>query len=219
MSERATNLVDSAAVTCLRAELYTTSDQSDRAVEVCLDYLRRIGVDWSPHPTKDEVRREYSADLATARRTGDRELVDLPLMTDSDCRATLDVLIGVCDASLVQPTKIYTTLSAADMANLSLEHGNSDGSCHAYAPAWHDRRGSNFGDYQAGFRFGKLAVDLVEKTRTATVLKPASTTPLAITIIPWTRHLHDGRDLVRRAFDAAKEIGDLTYAAYQLLVT
>jgi PAS domain S-box-containing protein len=33
-------------------------------------------------------------------------------------------------------------------------------------------------------------------------------------VIPWTRHVRSGRDLVRRAFDAANSIGDLTFAAY-----
>ena len=33
-------------------------------------------------------------------------------------------------------------------------------------------------------------------------------------VLPWTRHVRAGRDLVRRAFEAANKIGDLTYAAY-----
>jgi PAS domain S-box-containing protein len=33
-------------------------------------------------------------------------------------------------------------------------------------------------------------------------------------VIPWTRHIQTGRELVRRAFDAANKIGDLTFAAY-----
>src|SRR6202166_3150250 len=33
-------------------------------------------------------------------------------------------------------------------------------------------------------------------------------------VIPWTRHIQIGRVLVRRAFDAANKIGDLTFAAY-----
>ena len=32
--------------------------------------------------------------------------------------------------------------------------------------------------------------------------------------MPWARHVQTGRDLVRRAFDAAYRIGDLTFAAY-----
>lgn len=59
LSSRAMNVVDSAAVACLRLTLYTTLDRSDRSVEVCLEYQRRRGVIWSAHPTDDEVRREY----------------------------------------------------------------------------------------------------------------------------------------------------------------
>ena len=33
-------------------------------------------------------------------------------------------------------------------------------------------------------------------------------------VLPWTRHVRAGRDLVRRAFEAANKIGDLTCAAY-----
>ncbi len=33
-------------------------------------------------------------------------------------------------------------------------------------------------------------------------------------IIPWTRHVKSGRDLLRRSFEAANRTGDLTYAAY-----
>ena len=41
LSRRAGNLVDIAAVACLRLTLYTTLDRSDRGVEVCLEYLQR----------------------------------------------------------------------------------------------------------------------------------------------------------------------------------
>ena len=68
LSRRTSNLVDTAAVACLRMTLYTTLDRSDRAVEVGLEYLRRVGVDFSPHPTDDDVRQEYEPALATPWR-------------------------------------------------------------------------------------------------------------------------------------------------------
>src|SRR5262249_38273901 len=43
LSSRAVTLVDRANVTCLHSDVYTTLDRSDRAVEVCLDYLRHLG--------------------------------------------------------------------------------------------------------------------------------------------------------------------------------
>ena len=33
-------------------------------------------------------------------------------------------------------------------------------------------------------------------------------------MVPWERHVREGRDLIRRSFDIAHESGDLTYAAY-----
>ena len=211
LSERATNLVDSAAVTCLRAELYMTLDQRNRAVEVCLEYLRRIGVDWSPHPTKDQVEREYTKIWRQLGARAIEQLVDLPLMTDSDCRATLDVLSVFATPAWYTDENLHD-LVGAHMANLSLEHGNSDGSCHAYALLG-TILGSNLGQYQAGFRFGKLAVDLIEK-RGLHRFKARVYNAFGHHITPWARHLHDGRIWNRRAFNAAKESGDLTYAAF-----
>src|SRR5947207_1759436 len=58
LSARAATTVERASVTCLRADLYTTLDQGSRAIAVGLDYLRHLGIDWSPHPTEEEARRE-----------------------------------------------------------------------------------------------------------------------------------------------------------------
>src|SRR4029077_3871453 len=92
LSSRAGRLVDSAAVTRLREDLFMTVGRSDRAVEACLDYLRHVGVQWSAHPAKEEVQREYER---LWRQIGSRsieDLVHLPLMTDPEGRATIDVL-------------------------------------------------------------------------------------------------------------------------------
>jgi predicted ATPase len=59
LSERATTTIERAFVACLRIDVYLTLDQSSRAVAVCLDYLRHVGIEWSLHPPEEEVRREY----------------------------------------------------------------------------------------------------------------------------------------------------------------
>ena len=71
LSIRAANLVDKAAVACLRAALYTTRSLPAR----CRDlrrYLREAGVACSPRPTDEEVRGEYERFLGVARRSTDR---------------------------------------------------------------------------------------------------------------------------------------------------
>ncbi|WP_438044556.1 sensor histidine kinase [Sorangium sp. So ce128] len=213
LSRRAENLVDVAAVTCARVDLYTTLDRSDLAIEICLEYLRRIGVDWSPHPTDEEVRQEYERMWRTLGRRPIEALFDLPPMTDPDCRATIDVLTSG-EASTLFTDENLDCLLVARVANLSLEHGNSDGSCLAYVRVG-TILGARFGDYRAGFRFGKVGLDLVEK-RAMRRFKARVDLAFWHTINPWTRHVRTSLEPLRRAFHAAQETGDLTYASYTL---
>jgi PAS domain S-box-containing protein len=211
LSQRAGNLTDIAAVARLRLTLFTTLDRSDRAVEVCLEYLERGGVHWSSHPTQTEVRQEYERIWQQLGNRSIEELVDLPLMTDSASYETLEVLTEVVTPALFTDENLLS-LVICRMANLSLEHGNSDGSCFAYV--WLGMiLGPHFGDYRAAFRFGRLGHDLVEK-RGLRRYQARAYMSFGNLVIPWTRHIQHGRDLVRRAFDIARKIGDLTFAAY-----
>jgi PAS domain S-box-containing protein len=73
--------------------------------------------------------------------------------------------------------------------------------------------GSRFGNYKDGFRFGRLGYELVEK-RGLTRYQARTYMSFGNIVMPWAKHALEGRDLVRRAFDAAYRIGDLTFAAY-----
>jgi PAS domain S-box-containing protein len=211
LSQRAGNFLDIAAVARLRLTLYTTLDKSDRGVEVCLEFQRNLGVHWSPHPTQAEVRQEYERIWSQIGSRSIEELVDLPLMTDPDFRAALDVLTEVVTPALFTDENLLS-LVICRMANLSLERGNSDGSCFAYV--WLGMiLGPHFGDYRAGYRFGRLGCDLVEK-RGLHRYQARAYMSFGNLVMPWTKHVQTGRDLVRRAFDAANRIGDLTFAAY-----
>src|ERR1700733_15133993 len=203
--------LDSAAVACLRLELYTTLDRSDRGVELCLEYLQRLGVHWSPHPTADEVRSEYGE---IWRRIGNRPietLVDLPLGSDPEWRATLNVLAQVVTPALFTDDNLLC-LVLCRMANISIEHGNSGASCFAYV--WLGMiAGPHFDDYPTAFRFGQLGFELVERGGLDR-FKARVYMSFGNLVNSWTKHVRTGRALVRRAFNTANEIGDLTFAAY-----
>ena len=211
LSSRAATTVERATVACLRADLYMTLDQSNRAVAVGLDYLRNLGIDWSPHPTEEEARREYERIWSQIGGRTIEELVDLPLMSDPASLATLDVLTKLGPAAFFTDFNLFA-LVVCRAINLSLERGYSDGSCPHFE--WLGAvAGACFGDYQAGFRFGQLGYDLVEK-RGLKRFQARTYNNFAVQVLPWTRHVKAIRDLLRRAFEAANEIGDLTFAAF-----
>jgi PAS domain S-box-containing protein len=211
LSTRARTIVDSAAVTRVRINLYTNLDHSDSAVEVGLEYLRRFNGQWSPHPTEQDVRQEYDRLWQRLGPGSIEGLLDLPLMNDPDRCATMDVLTVLTSPALFTDLNLFR-LVVGRMAALSLEHGNSDGSCLAYV--WLGGiLGTYFGDYQAGFHFGRLGLDLVEK-RGLDRLSARVYLVFAVHVAHWTQHLPTCRVFLRRAFEAAQNTGDLTYAAY-----
>jgi GAF domain-containing protein len=132
-------------------------------------------------------------------------------MTDLACRATLDVLTAVEEPAHFADQNLRC-LVVARIVNLSLEHGNSDGSCVAYVQlGWFV--GPRFGDYQAAFHFGKLGLDLMEK-RGLERFRARVSQCFGYFVNPWSRHLGTSLELLRRSFTTAQEAGDLKYAVY-----
>src|SRR5271166_3899074 len=211
LSNRATTTIELAIVACLHIDVCMTLYQSSRAVAACLDYLRHTGIEWSPHPNEEEVRREYERIESLLGGRTIEELIDLPLMQDPVPLATLEVL------SKVTPTAFHTdtnlaVLTICKAVSLSIEHGNCDASCYAYV-IFGRIAGPSFGDYKAGFRFGQLGFELVEQ-RGLTRFEARTYHCFANFVLPWMKHVRACGDLMRRAFEVANRIGDLTYAAY-----
>jgi len=132
-------------------------------------------------------------------------------MTNPEVLDTLDLLSEVIVPAHSSDDNL-PALVICRMVNLSLEYGNSDGSCLAYlglamiagpysattATPYLDSAGS-------AMTWSKSAGLKRFRARTYAVFGNV--------ILPWTRHVRTGRDLIRRAFDAANEIADLTFAA------
>ncbi|MGF6641302.1 trifunctional serine/threonine-protein kinase/ATP-binding protein/sensor histidine kinase [Paraburkholderia sp. MM6662-R1] len=211
LSPRATTTVEQASVACLHIDVCTALDQAGRAVAVCLNYLRQVGIAWSPHPKDEEVRREYEHIWSLLGDRTVEDLIDLPPMRDAASFATVEVLSKVLPPALFTDANL-AALTTCKAVSLSIERGNCDASCLTYV--WLARiAGPRFGDYQAGFRFGQLGYELVGR-RGLKRFEAGTYHRFAVFVAPWMKHVRACRDLLRRAFEAANRIGDLTCAAY-----
>ena len=212
LSTRAASTIERASLACLQVDLYTTLDRSSRAIAVGLDYLRHLGIDWSPHPTEEEARREYERVWSQLGSRAIEALSELPLMSDPAALATLDVLTKMGAPAFYTDPNLLALIACRGVI-LSLERGNCDASCSIYVML-SMAAGPRFGDYRTEvYRFGRLGYDLVEG-RGLTRFQARTYLEFGYGVLPWTSHVRAGRDLVRRAFEAANKIGDLTYAAY-----
>ncbi|MDZ5455925.1 AAA family ATPase [Azohydromonas lata] len=205
-------VVDLGAVSWLQITLHTAMDRSDLAIRTCVAFLQSAGMSIAAHPSDAEVRREYELLLG---RLGSREgiaaLLALPLLEDPRQRAVLDVLAAALPPAFFSDENLVCLLLCR-MANLSHESGNGDASALAYAYLGMVV-GPRFGDYPAAFAFGQLGYELVERTP-LTRYRARVYMCFAYHVMPWARPLGESLPLLRRAFDVARESGDVTYAGF-----
>jgi PAS domain S-box-containing protein len=212
LSRRARDRIDLANVVCVQINLFGVTERHQRTVDTCLDYMRQVGIEWSLQATDDEVRREYER---LWNEIGDRPIetfLDLPRMSDLECRATMDVLGSLLGVAYATNGNLLA-LAVLHMTRLSLERGNTDASAIAYSFFGGAILGPRFGRHQEGFRFGQIGVDLVEK-RGLDRFRARVWMVFGMSVIPWTRHLRASREIFQRAFRASLDTGDVGYAAY-----
>jgi PAS domain S-box-containing protein len=210
LSTRAGTTVQLATVACLRIDLHMTIGQLDRAVAVALDALRHFGIDWPPDPTEEQAHDEYERIWSQLGGRTIEELRELPLMSDPDTLATVEILIRLAGPTYVMGARLFS-LASCRAVSLSLEHGHSEASCVAYE-FFAMAAGPTFGKYDAGFRFASLGNELAEKPELNRF--QARTIQTFGFVTPWTRHVRTGRDLLRRGIEIANRTGDHAFAAY-----
>ncbi|MFD1109059.1 AAA family ATPase [Pseudoroseomonas ludipueritiae] len=207
----AQGVLDRAIVAAQLVTLHTARDRSDEAIRTCLAFLREAGIDWSPHPGPEAPWEEYRALLAML---GDRPVADLaglPACASPEARAILDVLAAALPPAFFSDENLVC-LILCRMARISLREGNCDASALGYAYLGMVL-GPYFGDYHAGFAFGRLGYELVRQ-RPAPRYEARVHMAFAYHVAPWTRPMAQSLPLLRRAFDIASEVGDLTYCGF-----
>ncbi len=206
---RVANVVERAAVTCLLADLYFAFERPDRALAECLGCLRHAGLDIPTDPTEAQAREAYEGICSRLEGLGIDELAERPQMTDPTSRAVMDVLAKIAPSALVMHRHLVTLIICAAI-DLGLERGHCDSSCFAYEFLG-NIAGWQFGDFEAGFRFGRLGYELVERKDLRKFEGYVGL--LAGPIMPWARHIASCRELLRTTFAVADKTGDRLSAA------
>src|SRR5260370_6283536 len=157
--QRAASNVEFADASCLKIHLHLLKGELPQAVDSALTCLRLFGIDIPAHPTWEQVQAEYDALSPTFNGRPIESLIDLPIMTDPELHAAIQVL------SVVTPPSYFTNihlffLLACRMANFSVQHGMSGASAHGYAQLG-NILGPVFHRYSERPRFANLVCNLL----------------------------------------------------------
>ncbi len=208
--QRCASKVDQAAVYRLKVQFHVTKSENSQAVDSALTCLRLFGIDLPAHPTLEQVQAEYETVWQTLNGRPIESLIDLPLMTDPELQAAMQVLSVLTPPAYFTDFRLYC-LQVCRMVKVSMQHGTSGASAHAYG-YWGFMLGPVFHRYRDAYRFAKLACDLVEKH--GFIAYQAKVHYAMGTVAFWTQPIASAIDFMRATFRTAIETGDLTFACY-----
>jgi predicted ATPase/signal transduction histidine kinase len=208
--QRAASKVDQAAVYHLKAQFHLMKSENQQAVATALTCLQLLGIEIPAHPTWEQVQAEYETFWQTLNGRSIESLIDVPLMTDPEMQVAMQVFSALTPPAYFTDFHLYC-LQLCRMVNVSIQHGTSVASANAYA-FWGVTLGRVFHRYEEGYRFAKLACDLVEKH--GLIANQAKVYIQMGAIAVWTQSIATAIDFSRMAFRSAIETGDLIYACY-----
>jgi len=201
--------VDQASVYRVRIYVHTTRGETTQAVGSALECLRLFGIIMSPHPGPIRVREELDN---VWKNLGDRSiesLIDLPLMADPEMRAAMDILATLYAPAFYSDTDLLC-LHMCHMVNLSIRHGNTAASTVGYGGF-----GLILGEFhrhQEGYRFAKLACDLMDRHGFLGYRAQANFSMEIVSF--WTHPIDVVLGYIHAAFRAATETGEVPYACF-----
>ncbi|SEF09802.1 PAS domain S-box-containing protein [Rhizobiales bacterium GAS191] len=208
--QRAASKVDQATAYDLKILLHTVKSENAQAVDSALTCLRLFSIDFPAHPTQAQVQAEYETVWRTLNGRPIESLIDLPMMTDPELQAAMQLL------SVLTPPAYFTDfrlwcLQVCRQVNVAMQHGTSGASALAYGSLG-SILGPVFHRYSEGYRFAKLACDLVDKHGFIAYRAKAYHSMGIVAF--WTQPITTAIDFNRAAFRAGVETGDLTFACY-----
>jgi len=207
--QQAKTLLDKVRAYEVHHHAYAAQHKPLEAIKTGLQVLQLLGVSFPEKPSQVDVRASLEETKLTLAGRSIEELIDLPKMTDPYQLATMRLLSSVLHGTYVGFPELFP-LVASNMVNLSAKYGNTTLSAPAYA-AYGLILCGIVGDIDAGYRFGKLALNLVEQFN-AKALKSITIFMVNSFIRHWKGHIKTTLQPLLEGYQSGLETGDLLSA-------
>jgi PAS domain S-box-containing protein len=207
LATRARTADERAACVKLQVQLHVLRGEHTQAMAAGLECLRTLGVDLPAHPGAADVQAEFDA----VWRQLDGRPPAAPLAPpDAPHRSAMDLLAVLLGPAYFTDSGAYT-LYLCRMVALTLRHGLTEASTHAFA-FFGVLLGPLFHRYAEGERFARLACELAVAGRAS---GGEARIRYAMALVEsWTRPVDEALQTVRHAVRLAEESGEAAFACY-----
>ncbi len=206
----ATTLLDKVQVYQIKIQARMARSQFLEAVEIALEALNLLGIIFPNQPTQEDLFKglEETKNALAGREI--ENLIDLPKMTDPIKLAALQILVSVSSPCYIAKPELLPLL-IFKWVFLSLEYGYASESIPGYS--WYGLLlCAFFEDIDSGYRFGKLALDLIDKFK-AKKYEASAYLLFSHFINHWKNAIQDTLPLFLKGYQSGVEMGNLEFAA------
>jgi PAS domain S-box-containing protein len=208
--QREGSKLDKAAIYRLKVQLHEVKGEYSQAVDSALTCLKLFDIDIPTHPTQEQVESEYEMVWQALNGRSIESLIDLPMMTDSEVQAAMQVFSALSAPAYFTDAHL-SSWQRCRMVRMGIQYGMSGASALACA-TFGNTLGSIFHRYADGYRFARLACDLVEKH--GFIAYQARIYHITGSISLWTQPIASAIEFMQATYRAAIDNGDLAYACY-----
>ncbi|MBL0387799.1 AAA family ATPase [Tumebacillus sp. ITR2] len=203
--------LEKANVYNIKAMLYINQEKYEDVTRLCSDGLQLLGMKLPQRASRLRILRGLLKSKWLLRGRTTEDLMNMPVASNPFQNQIMRLLINYINAAYFVDQEYFAFLNVTNLA-FTLRHGNSIGSGLSYG-GYGMMIGSLFGDYEKGYEFGRLAVQIHERIE-YDLLKGQAYFGFATFISHWTRPLREGVDSLRDGYQCSIESGDRVYAVY-----
>ena len=196
----------------IKLNLYQKNNQPEKALQIGLESLELLFKEQIP-PNDPEINivseikmQDIQLDIG---QQNINNLIYLPLMTDINHKAKMDLLTAIIPAAYSVRQNLWILLTLK-MVELSLQHGNTESSAFGYMN-YAVILCSGLQDYKTGYAVGRLALDLNNKFNSVHLISQLNFL-FGSNINHWKEKALDNLIYLKRSYQAGVEHGDFMSA-------
>lgn len=199
--------VERAEVQVVRLALYNTIGKYTETLKIGSETLQLLDLD-IPLET-EQVLSRVDVEMAIYRKNLEyvaiAALIHKPEIVDPVSKASMNILMQMIGPAYYMNQDLLALL-LLKMVNLSIQDGMVDASAHGFA-FWGIVSGARFNEYERGYQFGILAMNLIEKVQNPN-LSCKVINSFGALINPWKHHINQSIPILRKGAQMGLEIGD-----------
>ncbi|WP_103669074.1 ATP-binding sensor histidine kinase [Pseudanabaena sp. BC1403] len=222
MEQMATLVLQNAQTVLEKIKIYeiqitalTAQSNMLEAIAVGRNVLRQLGIEFPNEPNDALISKTLQHLTEQLQNRQIEELIDLSVMTDPKTQATMKLLVMLFSPIFQGMPDLLPILSST-MVSLSLRFGNAPASSVGYVI--HGMVLCSFcGEVKAGYSFGRLALNLLEKYNLSN-FKSIIPTIFGSFIQHQQESLLATLPTLKKGYEIGMEIGDFLHAGYSVVV-